>query len=67
MEQGTESDAVIHDYIVVSETEILLVNFSDKAAFISLNLETGEVKNKDEEYNKVDIGSMRLYNAKQSD
>ena len=44
------SEVSISDYIIVSETEILLVNFSDKAAFISLNLETGEVKNKDEEY-----------------
>ena len=44
------SEVSISDYIIVSETEILLVNFSDKAAFISLNLETGEVKNKDEDY-----------------
>ena len=35
------SEVSISDYII---------NFSDKAAFISLNLETGEVKNKDEEY-----------------
>ena len=40
----------VDDYIVVSETEILLFCIADKNNFISLNLETGEVKNKDEEY-----------------
>ena len=39
-----------NDYIVVSETEILLVCKYNSVDFISVNLETGEVKNKDEEY-----------------
>ena len=39
-----------NDYIVVSETEILLVCKNNSVDFISVNLETGEVKNKDEEY-----------------
>ena len=39
----------IYDYIVVSDTEILLVCSSDNVNFIALNLETGEIKIKDEE------------------
>ena len=39
----------VHDYIVVSDTEILLFCPADKVNFISLNLETGETKIKDEE------------------
>lgn len=39
----------VHDYIVVSDTEILLFCLADKVNFISLNLETGETKIKDEE------------------
>lgn len=41
--------ASIQNYIVVSETEILLLCSSNKVNFVSLNLETGEVKNKDED------------------
>ncbi|MCR4731368.1 MAG: extracellular solute-binding protein [Saccharofermentans sp.] len=36
--------------IPISETEVLLVSFSTKVTFVSLNLETGEIQNKDEEY-----------------
>ncbi|MCR5383891.1 MAG: hypothetical protein K6E72_04505 [Saccharofermentans sp.] len=38
------------NYIPVSETEILLVCSSNDVSLISLNLETGEIKNEDEEY-----------------
>ena len=37
-------------YIIVSEKEILLVCFSNSVTFLSLNLETGELTDKDEEY-----------------
>ena len=40
----------ISSYIQVSETEIILVCESDDIGFISLDLATGEVKNRDEEY-----------------
>ena len=51
------SIAYISNYITVSDTEILLVCLSNDVKFVSLNLETGEVQNKDEEYswlNQVD-------------
>ena len=40
----------VFNYIIVSEKEILLVCFSNKVSFLSLNLETGEFTDKDEEY-----------------
>lgn len=44
------SNASLGDYIVVSENEILFVCLSADVKFLSLNLETGEVTDKDEEY-----------------
>ncbi len=44
------SNAFLGDYIVVSENEILFVCLSADVKFLSLNLETGEVTDKDEEY-----------------
>ena len=40
----------ISGYIIVSETEILLICLSNNVTLLSLNLETGEIKDKDEEY-----------------
>jgi ABC-type glycerol-3-phosphate transport system substrate-binding protein len=40
----------VENYIIVSEKEILLVCFSNKVRFLSLDLETGKFENKDEEY-----------------
>ena len=40
----------IDNYVQVSEMEILLISSSNNVGLISLNLETGEVRNKDEEY-----------------
>lgn len=44
------SNAFLGDYIVVSENEILFVCLSADVKYLSLNLETGEVTDKDEEY-----------------
>ncbi|MBR4404635.1 MAG: extracellular solute-binding protein [Clostridiales bacterium] len=44
------SGVSINDCIPVSEKEVVLINFSSSVNFISLNLETGEIQNKDEEY-----------------
>ena len=58
----------IRKYIVVSETEILLICTSNNVGFISLNLETGEVKNKDEEYSWLkritQTGSLYSFDGK---
>ena len=43
-------DVGVENYIIVSEKEILLVCFSNKVRFLSLDLETGKFENKDEEY-----------------
>ena len=43
-------DASVFNYIIASEKEILLVCLSNKVRFLSLNLETGEFTDKDEEY-----------------
>ena len=49
------SNIIIGDYIVVSEKEILFVCWSANVKFLSLNLETGEVKDKDEEYDWLNM------------
>ena len=43
-------DVGVENYIIVSEKEILLVCFSNKVRFLSLDLETGKLEDKDEEY-----------------
>lgn len=43
-------DVSVFNYIIASEKEILIVCLSNKVRFLSLNLETGEFTDKDEEY-----------------
>ena len=43
------SDAYIFSSMIVSDTDILFYCFSNNVRFISLNLETGELENRDEE------------------